>query len=195
MRVGARGGNCPFLTRKERDTETGLDYFLARYYSSAQGRFISPDEFVGGPDELYSFANDASNNPTFYADLLNPQSLNKYQYSFNNPPRYIDPDGHEPEQPEPPQDPVPMPKPGRLPPLVVPGSKPTMGPAPTDQTIISDLEKLWYAPDPYILPVSQTIGTAPDPVMPPVQIPEYVRCRYLQHRRVETCSPCLHLRQ
>jgi RHS repeat-associated protein len=40
------------FTQKERDVETGMDYFLARYYSSTQGRFTSPDEFVGGPDEL-----------------------------------------------------------------------------------------------------------------------------------------------
>ncbi len=33
------GSNYPFLTSKERDNETGLDYFLARYYSSGQGRF------------------------------------------------------------------------------------------------------------------------------------------------------------
>jgi RHS repeat-associated protein len=42
------------FTDKERDAETGLDYFLARYYSSTQGRFTSPDEFLGGPDELYA---------------------------------------------------------------------------------------------------------------------------------------------
>jgi hypothetical protein len=36
----------------------------------------------------------ASANPTFYADLTNPQSLNKYQYCYNNPLRYTDPDGH-----------------------------------------------------------------------------------------------------
>ena len=72
-----------------------MDYFLARYYSSAQGRFTSPDEFSGGPDELYFFAEDASSNPTFYADLLDPQSLNKYQYCYNNPLRYVDPDGHD----------------------------------------------------------------------------------------------------
>jgi RHS repeat-associated protein len=84
------------FTSKERDAETGLDYFLARYYSSTQGRFTSPDEFTGGPDELFIFADAASANPTFYADLTNPQSLNKYQYTYNNPLSYIDPDGHCP---------------------------------------------------------------------------------------------------
>lgn len=83
------------FTLKERDNETGLDYFLARYYSSTQGRFTSPDEFTGGPDELYSFVDDASDNPTFYSDLRKPQSLNKYQYCLNNPLRYVDPDGHD----------------------------------------------------------------------------------------------------
>ena len=83
------------LTSKERDIETGLDYFLARYYSSPQGRFTSPDEFTGGPRELFTFAAKASANPTFYADLTNPQSLNKYASCLNNALRYIDPDGHK----------------------------------------------------------------------------------------------------
>jgi RHS repeat-associated protein len=84
------------FTQKERDSETGLDYFLARYYSSAQGRFTSPDEFTGGPDELFDFTDNATDNPTFYADLTNPQSLNKYQYAYNAPTSITDPDGHCP---------------------------------------------------------------------------------------------------
>ncbi len=81
------------FTQKERDNETGLDYFLARYYSSIEGRFTSPDEFSGGPTEL--FADVTSHNPTFYADPAEPQSLDKYQYGLNNPMRYLDPDGHQ----------------------------------------------------------------------------------------------------
>lgn len=77
----------------ERDDETGLDFAQARYYSSTMGRFTSPDEFNGGPVEL--FTTTASANPTFYAELADPQSLNKYQYSYNNPLRYNDPNGHQ----------------------------------------------------------------------------------------------------
>jgi len=38
--------SCPQnykFTGRERDTETQLDYFGARYYSSSYGRFLSPD--------------------------------------------------------------------------------------------------------------------------------------------------------
>lgn len=67
--------NYPFLTRKERDIETGLDYFLARYYSSTQGRFTSPDEPLAGQD-----ASD-------------PQTWNLYSYTSNSPLNRIDEDG------------------------------------------------------------------------------------------------------
>jgi RHS repeat-associated protein len=67
------------FTGKERDSETGLDYFGARYMSSAQGRWTSPD-VVNVTDER----------------LLNPGStLNKYAYAANNPLKYIDPDGRD----------------------------------------------------------------------------------------------------
>ena len=72
------------FTQKERDNETGLDYFLARYYSSTQGRFTSPDEFAGGPHELNE-SDPSSASPIAYADIADPQSLNEYQYSYNNP--------------------------------------------------------------------------------------------------------------
>ena len=34
------------FTGKERDSESGLDYFGARYYGSALGRFSSPDNGI-----------------------------------------------------------------------------------------------------------------------------------------------------
>jgi RHS repeat-associated protein len=68
-------------TGKERDTESGNDYFGARYYASSMGRFMSPD-----------WSSDPEAVP--YADLGNPQSLNLYGYVNNNPLHVTDPDGH-----------------------------------------------------------------------------------------------------
>ncbi|MCM2356857.1 MAG: polymorphic toxin type 33 domain-containing protein [Geobacteraceae bacterium] len=72
---------------KEKDTETGLSYFGARYESDKIGRFISPDP-VRAVDEKTSRTNEKM--------LLNPQRLNTYAYGLNNPYRYVDPDGREP---------------------------------------------------------------------------------------------------
>jgi RHS repeat-associated protein len=69
------------FTGKERDTESGNDYFGARYYSSSMGRFMSPDW-------------SAQAEPVPYAKLDDPQSLNLYAYVRNNPLVSIDPDGH-----------------------------------------------------------------------------------------------------
>ena len=68
-------------TGKERDSESGLDYFGARYYASSVGRFLSPDWA-------------AKATPVPYAKLDNPQSLNLYAYVLNNPLSHVDPDGH-----------------------------------------------------------------------------------------------------
>src|SRR5205807_5981395 len=84
------GGELQFLngdsnhykfTGKERDAETGLDYFGARHYSNGLGRFITPDW---------------SSTPVAvpYADLTDPQSLNQYSYVRNIPTSKVDPDGH-----------------------------------------------------------------------------------------------------
>jgi RHS repeat-associated protein len=82
--VGAYGvdlGESLRFTGKERDAETGLDYFGARYFSAAQGRFTSPDW-------------SATPQPIPYADLTDPQTLNLYTYVRNNPLSRTDPDGH-----------------------------------------------------------------------------------------------------
>lgn len=65
-------------TGKERDAESGLDYFGARYYGSNMGRFMSPDP--AGP---------------WAADVSDPQSWNFYAYARNNPLINTDPDGYD----------------------------------------------------------------------------------------------------
>jgi len=69
---------------KEKDKETGLYYFRARYFDSRIGRFISIDP-VGPVDEKTGKVNEKM--------LLNPQRLNRYAYGLNNPYRYVDRDG------------------------------------------------------------------------------------------------------
>jgi RHS repeat-associated protein len=81
------------FTSKERDNETGLDYFLARYYSSIQGRFTSPDNFDGNPFHLLNDTGQSSSLP--YAILFDPQTLNAYSYVYNNPLSSVDHDGHQ----------------------------------------------------------------------------------------------------
>lgn len=63
------------FTQKERDSETGLDYFINRYYSSMQGRFTSPDA---------PFADQWEEEP---------QSWNLYSYVGNQPLTHTDPFG------------------------------------------------------------------------------------------------------
>jgi RHS repeat-associated protein len=75
-------GTWSCCTGKERDAETGLDYFGARYFSAAQGRFTSPD-WSEKPE------------PVPYAKVIDPQTLNLYAYVRNNPLRSRDADGHE----------------------------------------------------------------------------------------------------
>lgn len=66
------------FTGKERDTESELDYFGARYLSISQGRFTSPDP-------LY-----------FQEEMLgDPQRWNLHSYVRNNPLRFIDPTGQK----------------------------------------------------------------------------------------------------
>ena len=68
--------NSRKFTSKERDSESGLDNFGARYNSSAMGRFMSPD-------------------PIYIEEqkMLDPQQLNLYSYVRNNPLSLTDPSG------------------------------------------------------------------------------------------------------
>lgn len=61
------------FTGKERDVETGWDYFEARYYSAAIGRWLSVD----------------------LAGYLAP-GWSPYAYTFNDPINFFDPDGEFP---------------------------------------------------------------------------------------------------
>jgi len=65
------------FTGKERDGESGLDNFGARYDSSWMGRFMSPD-----PENMSGFDH-----------MDDPQGWNGYAYARNNPLVYVDPDG------------------------------------------------------------------------------------------------------
>jgi RHS repeat-associated protein len=69
------------FTGKERDAESGLDYFGARYYSNGLGRWVSADW-------------SATPVPVPYANFNNPQSLNLYGYVGANPATKADLDGH-----------------------------------------------------------------------------------------------------
>ena len=61
---------------KERDSESNLDYFGARYYGNYYYRWLSPDPVIN---------RDAA--------LTNPQLWNLYAFCHNNPVTYWDPDG------------------------------------------------------------------------------------------------------
>ena len=75
-RLRRRPAGWQEFTGKERDAETGLDYFGARYFSSAQGRFTSVDP-IG----------------ILKQKMIDPQQWNMYSYVRNNPLRLFDPTG------------------------------------------------------------------------------------------------------
>jgi RHS repeat-associated protein len=75
MKYGAVDGLKQKFTSKQRDTESGLDYFGARYYSSPHARFT-------GVDPLMESAHPAM-----------PQTWNRFAYVLNNPLVIIDPNG------------------------------------------------------------------------------------------------------
>jgi RHS repeat-associated protein len=70
------GTNTFKFTGKERDQESGLDYFGARYYGSRIGRFTGVDPALA-----------------LEKNIVDPQRWNRYANSLNNPLKFVDPDG------------------------------------------------------------------------------------------------------
>ncbi|MBI4129973.1 RHS repeat-associated core domain-containing protein [Candidatus Roizmanbacteria bacterium] len=73
--IRSGGTNSKYLfTGQEKDAETGLYYYGARYYDSHIQRFAQPDPLLPDP--------------------YDPQQLNRYAYVRNNPLKYTDPSGN-----------------------------------------------------------------------------------------------------
>ena len=70
-----QGGPRQRFTGQERETESGVDYFKARYFNGAQGRFTSAD------------------GPMVDQSAGDPGSWNLFAYGRNNPLRWVDPSG------------------------------------------------------------------------------------------------------
>ena len=83
MGYGASDGVRDKFTGQQRDTETGLDFFQARYYSNSHGRFLSADPLQAS------------------ADAHRPQTWNRYSYVLNNPLKLVDPSGMSEQHPSP----------------------------------------------------------------------------------------------
>jgi RHS repeat-associated protein len=66
------------FTGKERDRETGWDYFGARYYEASLARFTSIDPVIN-----------------WDVNRVDPQRWNRYAYARNNPLKFVDPDGED----------------------------------------------------------------------------------------------------
>jgi len=76
--VSGADSNRYKFTGKERDSESGLDNFGARFDASSLGRFMTADPISGTA-----------------LHIINPQRWNMYAYVMNNPTTYIDPDGRD----------------------------------------------------------------------------------------------------
>lgn len=76
---GAYDGARQKFTNQERDDETGLDFFSARYYSPTLGRFTGVDALTAS------------------ASVIEPQSWNRYAYCLGNPLSFVDPSGLDPD--------------------------------------------------------------------------------------------------
>jgi RHS repeat-associated protein len=80
------------FTQKERDNETGLDYFGARYFASTEGRFTSPDPF-NIIQMRQSAPNDEKTHSAFMQFIGDPRRWNRFAYAVNSPLVFTDKTG------------------------------------------------------------------------------------------------------
>ena len=69
-----------FAKIQQYDPSSGLYPTPARMYHGTYGRWLTPDDFAGGPVSAYGPQDPAPSSALPYADITNPQSLNKYAY-------------------------------------------------------------------------------------------------------------------
>ena len=88
--VLAYGTNYQY-TGQEKDVNSNLYYYGQRYYDPSVGRFTQPDpvsKYLNNPQKLKQ-----ATGQDLQGLLENPQALNEYGYTQNNPIKYTDPNG------------------------------------------------------------------------------------------------------
>jgi RHS repeat-associated protein len=87
------------FTGKERDDETGLYYYGARYLDSRTGRWLNADSALGDyipGAPVTGEARKRNGSLPGMGGVFNTVNLHLYHYAGNNPVKYVDPDGREP---------------------------------------------------------------------------------------------------
>jgi RHS repeat-associated protein len=96
------------FTGKEQDPETGLYYFVARYYDPVLSRWISadpalqagkyfpkPTDFDTEHDYFWYLENDKTQQLPGIGGVFNAINLDMYHYAGQNPVKLVDPDGNQ----------------------------------------------------------------------------------------------------
>lgn len=101
---GIQGGpdaGAPCFMGRKWYAAIGLYYFGARWYDPALARFLTPDSYTGGPDDvrLVNHLHPASRQAALRSQILGewlkqPRVRNSYVFCGNDPIGRVDPNGH-----------------------------------------------------------------------------------------------------